>query len=145
MQAGDIVFTAASLRGPNSIGSAVIHQDRPIRGIVESLVAGSPPTTVLVNWQNGTSVTYATSGTGATAVLYKLGQLTTIPLTGTVVRPKQGSGIPNPGGRLQGPVVYHLGVVDPSTDLAVTEVVVIETPIGFLVADLSQVEVVPSA
>lgn len=141
MIAGDFVVPAAAMAAGNTV-----HAKRPILGVVESLVAGSPPTNVLVNWQDGTSVTYATSGTGATSVIYRIGGLIgSLPLPGIVVRPKSTSGIPNPGGRIMGPIVDHLSLTDPSTDAAIAEVVVFETPIGFYVLDVNDVEVVPSA
>jgi hypothetical protein len=145
MIAGNFVIPAAALLGPNTLGSAVIHETPPIRGMVESLIAGAPPTSVVVNWQDGTRVTYATSGTGPTSVLYTVGSGSGALLVGSVVRAKQGSGIPSPGGRLQGPVVTQFSLNDPSTDAPVVEIVVIQTPLGFLVADIAQVEVVPSA
>jgi hypothetical protein len=142
--ASDYVVAAASVRGPNTLGSVVIHAERPQFGVTESLVDGPPPTNVVVTWADGTRTQYATSGTGATAVLYQVGPSATY-IIGSVVAPTAASGIPNPGGRLQGPVAMQFACLDPGTDAVVAEFVVVETPIGYLVADLSQVAVMPSA
>lgn len=141
MQAKDPVVTAAAVFGP--IGAFVIHQERPKIGVIESLVGGSPPTTVVVVWEDGTRVSYAAVNSGATAVLFKLG-LSVIPLVGNVAQPKAGMGTPNPGARLQGTIIMHFSLED-GAGTPFGEFVVIDTPTGFLVIPASNITVLPSA
>jgi len=142
--AGDIVFLAAAVLGPPA--SFVIHEEAPELGVVESVGAGSPPTDVVVVWQDGRRTQYDAVGSGATSLLYRVGSLApdTILIIGFVAQPKTGSGIPNPGSRLQGPVVQQYGLEDP-TGSAVGEVVVIDTPLGFLAIATTDAAVLPSA
>jgi hypothetical protein len=143
MQAGDVVFLAASVLGPT--GSFVIHEDQPQFGIVESTGAGSPPVDVVVVWQDGRRVQYSVVGSGATSVLFHLGAVASgFPIISQFAQPKAGTGIPNPGGRLQGPIIQHFGLEDP-TGVLVGEVIVIDTPIGFLVIAPTDATIVPAA
>lgn len=143
MQSGDAVLLASSVLGPT--GSFVIHDTQPEFGIVESTGAGSPPVNVVVVWQDGSRVQYAVSGSGATSVLFRLaGVAGGIPIIGNVAQPKSGTGIPNPGSRLQGPIIQHFGLEDPTTAL-VGEVVVVDTPLGFLVIAPSDATILPAA
>lgn len=145
MQAGDVVATAASVLGPN--GSFVIHETRPIFGTVESTGAGSPPVDVVVVWPDGSRVQYAVVGSGATSVLFRLGPTPitgALPIIGFVAQPKLSAGIPNPGGRLQGPILQQFGLEDP-TGVVLREIVVVEAPAGFLVIDPADATILASA
>lgn len=139
MLAKDIVLTAASVLGPT--GEFVVHETRPKLGTVESLTSGTPPTDVIVVYEDGSRTEYPAVNDGAASVLYVVAGLSNPPIVGAVVQSKTG---PNPGGLLQGPVVQQVGLEDPSGN-AVGEVVVVQTPTGFLVIPTSDARVVASA
>ena len=145
MQAGDVVATAASVVGPN--GQFVLHETRPIFGFVESVGAGSPPVDVVVVWPDGSRVEYDVVGSGATSVLFRLGPTPVtgpLPIIGFIAQPKLSAGIPNPGARLQGPILQQFGLEDP-TGVVLREIIVIEAPAGFLVVDPADATILPSA
>jgi hypothetical protein len=138
LAAGDLVVTLASL-----VGRFTLQKDRPLFGTVESLTAGAPPTNVVVDWSDGTRTTYAAVNSGAQSVIGHVTDGGSL-LVGFVVQPTAASGVPNPGGRVQGPVVDQFSVDDPNGS-TLGEFVVIETPVGFLVLAASGVQIVPSA
>jgi hypothetical protein len=141
---GDTVVTAAAMLAAPS-AAALVHQSQPQRGVVESATAGPPPTAVTVAWADGTRTLYPVIGSGPTSVLLRLGTAPSgVALLNRVVQPTAASGIPNPSGRLRGPVSQQFGLEDPSGNF-VAEVVVVETPIGALVTAFANVEVVLSA
>lgn len=144
MQAGDIVFLGSAVVGPS--GSSVIHEQPPQIGIIEALDAGSPPTNVVVVWQDSRRTQYNAVGSGATSLLFVVGNIPTgtVPIVGFIVQPKSGSGIPNPGTRLQGPVIHQYGLEDP-TGALVGQAIVVATPIGFLVIDPADATVLAAA
>ena len=124
--AGDSVILAAATKLPS--------ETVPMFGNVASATAGPPPTNVVVDWSNGTQVAYAAIGTDSSdAVLLKvtasqvrsfLGQIVRIIFTG------------DPGSRVQGRIVQQYLLLDPSGDPALGgEIVVIETPVGFITTD----------
>lgn len=145
ISAGDTVCAAASVQF--LAGGVVLHATAVQFGRIESAVDAvdptDPPTAVVVAWANGSRTTYAVVGEGATSVLY--GFLGTVPQSriGNFVQPTAASGIPNPGGRVQGPVVQQFGLQDPAgTDVG--SVSVVKTPLGFLAALDSNLSVVAS-
>lgn len=143
MQAGDVVVLGAAVVGPT--GSSVIHDAPPQLGFVESLVAGPPVTNVVVVWQDGRRQQYNAVGSGATALLYVVANIAApVPIVGFVAQPKAGTGIPNPGTRLQGPIVQQYGLED-ALSVVVREVIIVSTPLGVLVMETTDAAVLASA
>lgn len=135
LAAGSIVIPAASVM------SLAPHRARPKIGLCESAVAGPPPTAVVVDWADGTRTTYSVSGAGATSVIFQVLNPTHALLLGSVV---QIPAVGNPGGRMQGVVVMHFNIQDPSGGNT-AELVIIETPTGFQTAPYANVTVVDAA
>ncbi len=135
ISAGTLVITAASLR------SASAHGGLPAMGIVSAATPGAPPTAVTVVWDSTLQTTYATTGTGSTAVLLEVSGVAD-ELVGAVVSINTE---PNPGSRVQGPVVFHEDLLDPSTGVSIGAYVIVRTKIGYIAALASQVTVFPSA
>jgi hypothetical protein len=136
------VVTTASVKGPP--GFLGLHSQAPQIGVVESLTPGAPPTAVIVDWRDGTRRTYTAVNSGAASVLAQIVNITQPYIVGFTVQPTAASGIPNPGGRLRGVVVDQLNLADP-VDAALDEVLVVQTPNGYLVARYTDMEIVPSA
>lgn len=137
---GDQVVATAALLG----GDFISQRELPQFGFVESLTPGPPPTAVTVVWSDGLPTLYAAVNDGAASVLAHVVSAAQPILLNYVVQPVPGGSIPNPGGRLSGPVVQQYGLEDPSGTF-IDEVVVVETPIGVLVLPYAAVVVVPNA
>ena len=134
---GSIVLPIASV-----IELVAIVAVAPKLGIVESAVAGPPPTSVVVDWGDGTRTTYAVTGAGSTSQIAQFLTPTSPLLLGTILQPI--AGLPDPGGRVQGPCVLHCNLADPS-GTALGEFVVVQTPEGFWTSQIAGVQVVPNA
>jgi phage baseplate assembly protein gpV len=121
-------------------------------GICESAVApvnpGDPPTNVVVDWSDGTSVTYPV----ALGLLQVQGP-TGDSILGSVVAYNQAvvmGGLPNPGSRVRGPVVFDGNVFQANGDPFLAfgpsnEWVVFLTKIGYVAIPRSVVSVLPAA
>ena len=135
---GSGVVVAASVVGPPVNGLA--HAHVPLLGVVES--GTTSPT---VAWADGTRTAYTAVHSGPSSVLFSVNAPTVLPvLDNFVVQPTAASGIPNPGGRVQGPVAAQWQLQDP-TGTVVGDFVVVETPIGIIVCPYAAVAVVPNA
>lgn len=135
---GDVVIPAAAIRGG---GNA--HAKAPLVGVVESLTPGAPPTDVTVDWANGERTEYATTGTGAVgAVLLQV--LSSFPATESLIGYVVSTAYPNPGDLVQGPVVFHQELRDPSTGASYGIFCTLQTPLGYVTALASACVVHPS-
>lgn len=133
------VLAAGQLVTPSAyLGS--VQQALPKFGIVQSAVAGPPPTAVIVDWSDGTQTTYDAVNDGAETVLLQVGS-GGAPIGGSIVQINQ---FPNPGGRGQGEVVEQFGLTDPSGTV-LGNFVVVKTETGYVIALQSNVSIVPSA
>lgn len=137
LAAGSFVVPAAD------IAAAIIQTSLPLFGIVESTAGGSPPTDVVVAWENGTRVSYAVSQTGGgTPLLAVVAASGVSPsLLGRVVDP---TALPNPGLRLRGLVVAQFLAQNPDgTDIV--EVTLIQCSAGFYAIPTADVTPILSA
>lgn len=141
---GDTVVAAAAAQFLN-VG-CLVHTTPMRFGKVESCTPGAgptdPPTAVTVAWSDGTRTLYAVVGSGATSVLYNGGGVATSLLLGSYAGPTGTSGIPNPGGRTQGPVVQQIPLQDPA-GAAAGEVCIVKAEFGYLAASRSNLIAVP--
>lgn len=120
-----------------SIIPSLFRDAPPVWGVCESATdpgGVDPPTSVVVDFEDGTRVTYASSD-GLSQALGP-SEPSAVGKTASFIAP-----FPNPGSRTQGPVVAHFGFANAQGTSSAADWLVVRTPIGYLtvpyaVADL---------